>query len=404
MSKKKKSSTNVTAYKKLEYKIAAKSRRERRIMWIVACAVGVVLVGVIAGIIIYNMIQDGLADREGREYVDYIDEGREEIEQNERVVATCNGFEIPYEALRFHTVLQKSILEAEYGDGIWEDEATAEEHRAELEAAVVKSLQNDYMVLSACRQLSINTDQEEVVTLVNQKMKALWDQVELEYDNQLNDAADYASAKEMFIANLEELGMSENQMRTYYKIQDCLPQLIFYTLEEFGHFTYVVSNLEDFQKYVFADTNGDANFLRTVQVMTEDRETAQSIYEDLMSIADPTERLNRMYDYIGSKDNKDVGMPSKNGYYFTRGEMLEDYETTAYALAYGEVSAPLEVSGQWCVMMRLELEEDYVTTNIATLLKQYQNTVMDRYVEGYRKDCDISYTVYGKGLDLVAIH
>lgn len=400
MSKKK----NPNMAKKLEYKIAAKSRRERVALWITAAVLGVVVLGIIVGIIVYNMIAAGRADSEGREYVDYISESREETNKNNRVVATCNGFEVPYEALRFHTVLQKAILEAEYGEGIWDKASTAEPHRAELEAAVVRSLQNDYMILSACRQLSINTDQSDVIKQVNQKMKALWDQTKLEYDNRENSAADYASAEEMFAASLNELGMSENQMRTYYKIQDCLPTLLFYTLEEFGHYPYVLSNLEDFQDYVFAETGGEANFVRTVQVMAEDRETAQRIYDDLMLIADPAERLTRMNAYIGSKDNKDANMPTKNGYYFTRGEMQEAYEQTAYTLTCGEVSAPLEISGQWCVMMRLELEEDYVTTNIATLLKQYQNTIMDRYVEGFRKDCDVAYTVYGQELDLVAIH
>ena len=400
MAKKKKRSIA----KKLEYKIASKSRRERRILTVAMWVIGAVAVAVIAGIIIYNVIEAGKADSENKEYTDYITEDKEELKQNERVVATCNGFEVPYEALRFHTVLQKKLMEAEYGEGIWDKASTAEPLRAELEEAVIKSLQADYMILSACRKLGVDTEQGEIVQLVNQKMAALWEQTELDFEAQTGDAKTYDSVEAMFVANLDDLGMSENQLRMYYKVQDCLPQLIFYAMEEYGHFSYVLSNLQDFSAYVFEESDGEPNFMRTIQVITEDEATAQRIYEALSLIADPDERLTRMNAYIGSKDNKDTNTPTKDGYYFARGEMQEVYEETAAALEYGEVSRPVEIAGQWCVMMRLELDEDYVTTNIATLLQGYQNTVMDRYVESFRENCTVKYTAYGVELDLVAIH
>ncbi len=388
--------------KRLEYKIAAKSKRERTILWVVAVIICVVVLALIVGIIVYNMIHDG--DEIDKTYADHLAESEEEVTRNNRVVALCNNIEVPYEALRFHTLLQKRALEAKYGEGIWDKASTAEPHRAELEAAVVKSLQADYMILSVCLKLGVNTEQEAVITQVNQKVNALWKQTEADFKAGTGDAKNYASAEEMYRAALEELGMSENQLRTYYKIQDCLPQLIFYAMEEFGHFTYVLGNIDEFEDYVHGDTNGTANFVRTIQVLTEDQETAQSVYETLNAIDDPVARRTKMEDYIGSSINKDVSNVTRDGYYFTRGEMVENYEKAAFSLGMDEVSTPVEVPGGWCVMMRLTMDNSYVTTNIAELLKNYQNTIMDTYVEGFRDDCTVDYTSYGDGIDLVAMH
>ena len=66
-----------------------------------------------------------------------------------KIVATCNGFDIPYEELYFVTMFYKDALADTYGEGIWEDPATAEQYRAELEELVMENLNQNYVVLSA---------------------------------------------------------------------------------------------------------------------------------------------------------------------------------------------------------------------------------------------------------------
>ncbi len=402
MAKKKK---NPNIAKRLEYKIAAKSRRERTIMRIACAVIGALVLAVIVGIIIYNMIQNSRSDASNREYVDYATESREETDQNNRVVATINGIEVPYEALRFHTFIQKSRLESEYGEGIWDSASTAEPHRAELEAAVMRSLQADYMILSVCNKLGINTDQEAVIEYVNQQITAMWEKTESDFESGLNGAENYESAEAMYLASLSQMGMSENQLRTYLKVNledGFLLQLVFTAMEQFGHFTYVLSNIESFEDYVVSETDGRANFYRTLQVAVEDEATAKQIYDELTAIIDPTERLNKMYDYIGNAVNKDTNMTTKDGYYLARGEMEDAYENAVYAVGYGDVAGPVKTEeGLYCVVMRLEPDATYITTHIADLLVRYQNTIMNTYVESFREACQVEYTAYGEQLDLV---
>ena len=62
--------------------------------------------------------------------------------ENKKVIGSVGEYEIPYEQLRFVTMTYKAELDACYGDGnnqngtIWDDAATAEKYRAELEELV----------------------------------------------------------------------------------------------------------------------------------------------------------------------------------------------------------------------------------------------------------------------------
>ena len=75
---------------------------------------------------------------------------------------TKNGETSPYlaetyEELRFVTLFYKDSLEGKYGKGIWDDPATAEKYRAELEELVMENLNENYVVLSTCENLGIPT-------------------------------------------------------------------------------------------------------------------------------------------------------------------------------------------------------------------------------------------------------
>ena len=63
--------------------------------------------------------------------------------QDRKVVGTCAGYDVLYEELRYVTLTYKDMLEATYGEGIWDDPATAEQYRAELEETVFRVILNN---------------------------------------------------------------------------------------------------------------------------------------------------------------------------------------------------------------------------------------------------------------------
>ena len=222
----------------------------------------------------------------------------EEYKQNaadRKTVATCNGFEIPYEELYFVTMFYKDSLELTYGKGIWDDPATAEQYRAELEALVAENLAQNYLVLSACRNLGIRTEGAEIDKYVDAEMKKL---------------RDACSSEQEFEELLAENWMTEHYMRFSLGV-NYLESALYYTLLDNGMFRYTLENAADFRDYVA--NSGD--YVRTIHVFIENVEgedpaanlaEAKKISDALRALEDPQARRELMSDYIGSSVNDDL--------------------------------------------------------------------------------------------------
>ena len=307
-------------------------------------------------------------------------------------VAICNGFEIPYEELCFVTMFYKDSMAGRYGEDIWDDPATAEQYRAELEALVAENLNQNYVVLSACRNLGIRTEGAEIDAYVDQEM-----------DN-LQEAFD---SKKEYKEWLAEHWMTEHYMRFSLGVS-YLESALYYTLLDNGMFRYSMENVADFRDYV--ETSGD--FVRTIHVYIENVEgeepaanlaRAQAISDALQAVEDSAARRELMSEYIGSKDNDDLLSVTGDGYYFTRGEMDEAYEKASFDLAIGEVSEPVVCSGGNFVIMRLYPDAEYIRNHTQELLDNYHGVAVGLYEDQFRDDCSVILNEYGKSIDLLAL-
>ena len=319
----------------------------------------------------------------------------EEYKQNaadRKTVATCNGYEIPYEELYFVTMFYKDSLELTYGEGIWDDPATAEQYRAELEALVSENLAQNYLVLSACRNLGIKTDGAEIDTYVDSEMQKLRDSFNTEKE---------------FEEWLAEHWMTEHYMRFSLGVS-YLESALYYTLLDNGMFRYTLENAADFRDYV--ENSGD--YVRTIHVFIENVEgedpaanlaEAQRISDALRAVEDPQARRELMSDYIGSAVNDDLLTVTGDGYYFTHGEMDEAYEEASFGLAMGEVSEPVVCSGGNFIIMRLYPDEEYVKQNVEDLLDTYHGVAVGLYEEQFRDACKVFFNEYGESIDLLSL-
>lgn len=351
------------------------SKKKKIITAVVAVALVILLVGgVIAAIALAN----------AEEYRRYA--------ADRKTVATCNGYEIPYEELRFVTMFYKDSMANTYGEGIWDDPATAEQYRAELESLVAENLNQNYVILSACRQLGIRTEGSEVDKYVDSEIAKLKDAFESD--------AEYE-------AWLAEHWMTEHYMRFSIGIS-YLESAIYYTLMDYDMYAYTLDNIADFRDYV--ENSGD--FVRTIHVFIENVEgedpaenlaIATEISDALRAVEDPDERRALMSEYIGSSVNDDLLSITGDGYYFTRGEMDEKYEEASFGLAMGEVSEPVVCSGGNFIIMRLYPDPAYIQKNASTLLDNYHSVAVGIYEDQFRPDCTIVFNEYGQSIDLVAM-
>ncbi|MBR6782895.1 MAG: SurA N-terminal domain-containing protein [Clostridia bacterium] len=351
------------------------SKKKKTVTIVVIVVLAVALIaGIIAAVVLSNW----------NEYKQYA--------ADRKTVATCNGYEIPYEELYFLTMFYKDALASTYGEDIWDDPATAEQYRTELETLVTENLCENYLVLSACRQLGIKTGGSDIDKYVDKEIKKL--------------RAEFSSEKE-YEAWLDEHWMTEHYMRFSIGIS-YLESALYYTLLDNGLFRYTMDNAADFRDYV--ENSGD--YVRTIHVFIENVEgedpaanlaEARKISDTLRAIEDPGERRELMGDYIGSAINDDLLTVTGDGYYFTRGEMDEIYEDASFDLAFGEVSQPVVCSGGNFVIMRLYPDTEYIHTNLQELMNSYHGVAVGLYEEQFREDCRVAFNEYGLGIDLVSL-
>lgn len=313
---------------------------------------------------------------------------------NQTVVATCNGYDIKYEELRFLTLLYKDSLAATYGEGIWDDPATAETYRAELEGLVKEHLKENYVILTTCAAYQIDIDSDKADNYADQQVKEL---IEEEFNGK----------KSAYRAWLEENWMTDSFFRFSLRVS-YLESALYYTLLDNHVFLYDTSNIDEYIDYVLTSDQ----YFRTVHVYVRNDEgespeanlaEAQRVSQALHAVASADDRLKLMNSYIGSTVNDDLTSVSGDGYYFTIGEMDEKYEEEVLKLAIGEVSEAFACSNGYFVVMRLAPEEAYVINNCATLLRNYQASMLGLLEESYRDVCVVEYNEYGQSLDLLAI-
>ncbi len=312
------------------------------------------------------------------------------LAQDRKTVATCNGFDIPYEELVFLTTLYKNSLAFSYGEDIWDDPATAEQYREELETLVMENLNENYLILSTCRYLSIDTESALVEEYVDTQMEEMLEK-------------DYGGDRDKMLEELAADGITEHYMRFLIGVE-YLHSTIYYTLLEAKLYDYSSDNLDAFINYVMESDD----YARTIHYyvrndegddIEENRAKAQNVVDKIREATTYNERIDRMHTFM--KYSEDTQMVSKNGYYFTYGEMEEAYETAAFALDTTYVSDVVEMSDGFFVIMRLDPDLTYVTTNASKLLQNYQSAAMGAYIDRFEKDCTVVMNDYGKSLDLL---
>lgn len=310
---------------------------------------------------------------------------------DKKTVAVCNGYDIPYEELRFIAAFYKDYLKDIYGETIWDNAETAEKYRGELETLVMENLNQNYVVLSACRQLGIDTDNSTIDNYVNEQIALLKDEL---------------GSKKAYKEFLAEERMTDRFFRFSLSI-NFLESAIHYTLLDSDMYPYRIDeNAAEYKEYV----KSSGEYVRILHVYIENKEgedaaanllRAQEISNELRSISDVAERRRRLGEYIGSAENDDFMTVTGDGYYFTKGEMDEIYEEAAFKLNIGDVSEPVVCSGGNFIMMRLEPDEEYIANNVTTLLNSYHMVCLNNYIQQFRPDCAVALTDYGKTLDFL---
>ena len=318
--------------------------------------------------------------------------------KNKKAVATAGEYEIPYEQLRFITMTYKLELDARYGDGddtngtIWDDAATAEQYRAELEELVWGTMRENYAVLQACSARGIGRDvfeDRDIQASVDESIAAL--------------IAEYSS-KSVYNQALEESYATENLFRFYFALDE-MKYLLHASMKKDGAF---FSDEATFEEWL-TDGNGVyvQHFLLNHESDEEkeaNRQILENAREKLISgewtIADCINRAN---------DDLSNVAP----YYLVRNVHKDAMVDAAVDLEWvGDVSEIVEVEDALYVFVRMEETEiegadgtvqTTLSLQLTNLLSNYQWAIVGDAVEAAKADVNIELNDYGKKIDLVTM-
>ncbi len=293
--------------------------------------------------------------------------------EDARVVGRCGEYDVRYEELRYITLLHKASLNNELGEYSSLSAEKKAEYEKELEARVYEDIESIYVVLTVCEEYGIDTDSRDADKYVQGEIEKLVSE-------------ELGGKKKDYKAWLERNHLTDAFLRLVYKTDYLENELLDHFVENKIDIEYDNSNKAEFVDYILEESD----FIRTIHAFypkkhdavntSNSKQRAEQTAAELALIEDDEERERQMRSAIGSAPFTAGYSTTGNGFYFTRGQMNEEYERESFELSHYGVSGVVESNEGYYVIMRLPMVREHLSlATVPELLRQYQYAVLKEY-------------------------
>lgn len=270
------------------------------------------------------------------------------------VVMTVNGEDVTWSEYFYSMYSAVYNLQYYVGDFVWSGEGPTEDY----------ATNEDYVTAYA----------EEAVMfyrLMNQKA------AEMNLSLSDEDEAYLAELVESDILSYCGEGATEDDfnafLNTVYLTRDVYDYMNRSTLLSDVVYYGVVGNITEQQiaefiasapyvtaKHILISTVDESGNALSDEEVAAAQQKAQELYEELSGITDTTELLAAFDERMAAYNEDEGAAYFPDGYTFTTGEMVEEFEAAAFALEEYQVSAPVKTTYGYHVLLRLPTDGNSV--------------------------------------------
>lgn len=315
-------------------------------------------------------------------------------DEEKRSVGECGGYEVRYEELRYVAMSHQRALNQKYGAYDELDAETREQYDAELEELVNDGIKSNYVILSLCERYGIDMDSRDVDDYVDEQIQSIVDE-------------EFGGSVKKYKQWLSENALTDALLRLVYKVDFLETELlekfvndgigVKYNSGQTAEFTDYVLESDDYVKAIHAFyPHSHPADKAGYDALAE----ATAALEGLLSCKSDSERFSLMKSVIGKAPFVQGFSVTGSDYYFTYGQMDEEYEAVAFSLDEYEVGEIVETSDGYYVIMRVPKKKDEIKQRSQELLSQYQYAVLKRAEDECRQGLTFTGNEYFDSLVL----
>lgn len=300
----------------------------------------------------------------------------EPSEQDIKVVATCEGYDVYYEEFRYVALSFRDQFVSRYGKDIWTDPEKTAKYLPMLQKKITESLTVNYAIISLCDNYNIDYQDKKIQEAVQEM---------------IDETVTEIGGRDNYIQLLDEMYMTDHFVRFTLATDMCETELV-YVLNDLG---LVIDNEKDFLAYALDGESFCATY--HVFIGNDPGDDIEANRQKAQEVADRVHSGEDIKHIIGSSVNEDVGS-SGIPYHFTHNEYDKPYEEAAFALEIGECSGVVECDNGFYIIQRQPLSESYIVNNVKTLWQRYQYAEVEALIDEQQSRLVVEWNDYGKQL------